>query len=130
MKSSSKHWDPILVEVKKQKYLVNWIKVKSWREKTLANATQPHYSHQGPKEGGNDATEAGGGNLHRGRGATAWGREDGGDDATKAGGGNLHRGRGATAWGREEGGDEATEAGGGNLQSIQISKASLYQKRR
>ena len=24
------------------------------------------------------------------------------DDATKAGGGNLHRGRGATAWGREE----------------------------
>ena len=23
-----------------------------------------------------DATEAGGGNLHRGRGATAWGRED------------------------------------------------------
>ena len=36
--------------------------------------------------------------------------------ATKAGGGNLHRGRGATAWGREEeGGDNATEAGGGNL---------------
>ena len=27
-------------------------------------------------------------------------------DATKAGGGNLHRGQGATAWGREEGGDE------------------------
>ena len=44
-------------------------------------------------------TKAGGGNLHRGRGATAWGREEGGDDATKAGGGNLHRGRGATAWG-------------------------------
>ena len=36
------------------------------------------------------------------------------DDATKAGGGNLHRGRGATAWGREDGGD-ATKAGGGNL---------------
>ena len=34
------------------------------------------------KNGGDDATEAGGGNLHRGRGATAWGREDGGDDAT------------------------------------------------
>ena len=34
------------------------------------------------------------------------GEEDG--DATKAGGGNLHRGRGATAWGREEGGDDAT----------------------
>ena len=53
-------------------------------------------------------TEAGGGNLLRGRGTTAWGREDGDDDATKAGGGNLHRGRGATAWGREEGGDDAT----------------------
>ena len=51
------------------------------------------------EEGGDDATEAGGGNLHRGRGATAWGREEGGDDATKAGGGsNLHRGWGATAW--------------------------------
>ena len=47
----------------------------------------------------------------KGRGATAWGREDGGDDATEAGGGNLHRGRGATAWGQEEGGDDdATEA--------------------
>ena len=43
-----------------------------------------------------DATEAGGGNLHRGRGATAWGRE-GVDDAKEAGGSNLHRGRGATA---------------------------------
>ena len=59
-----------------------------------------------------DATKAGVGNLHRGRGATAWGREEGGDDATEAGGGNLHRGRGATAWGREEGGDDATKAGG------------------
>ena len=28
--------------------------------------------------------------------------KNGGDDATEAGGGNLHRGRGATAWGREE----------------------------
>ena len=35
--------------------------------------------------------------------------KNGGDDATEAGGGNLHRGRGATAWGREEGGDDATE---------------------
>ena len=69
----------------------------------------------GREEGGDDAAEAGGGNLHRGRGATARGREEGGDDATEAGGGNLHRGRGATAWGREEGGDDATEAGGGNL---------------
>ena len=71
----------------------------------------------------------------RGRGATAWGREDGGDDATEAGGGNLHRGRGATAWGREDGGNKgrrgqtheesesmpgaekmgATKAGGGKL---------------
>ena len=34
--------------------------------------------------------EAGGGNLHRGRGATAWGREDGGDDATEAGGGKKN----------------------------------------
>merc|ERR1712052_42349 len=34
------------------------------------------------------------------------------DEATEAGGGNLHRGRGATAWGREEGGDDASEAGG------------------
>ena len=41
---------------------------------------------------------------------TAWGREEGGDDVTEAGGGNLHRGRGATAWGREEGADDATEA--------------------
>ena len=41
---------------------------------------------------GRGRVEAGGGNLHRGRGATAWGREeDGGDDATEAGGGNLHR---------------------------------------
>ena len=55
------------------------------------------------KNGGDDATEAGGGNLQRGRGATAWGLEDGGD-ATKVGGGNLHTGRGATAWGREDGG--------------------------
>ena len=54
------------------------------------------------------ATEAGGGNLHRGRGATAWGREEGGGDATEAGGGKLHRGQGATAWGREE--EEKTEA--------------------
>ena len=27
---------------------------------------------------------------------------NGGDEATEAGGGNLHRGRGATAWGRKE----------------------------
>ena len=33
--------------------------------------------------------------------------KNGGDDATEAGGGNLHRGRGATAWGREEGGDSS-----------------------
>ena len=31
-------WVQILVGVKKQKYLVKWIKVKSWREKTLVNA--------------------------------------------------------------------------------------------
>ena len=96
-----------------------------------------------------DATEAGGGNLHRGRGATAWGREEGGDDATEAGGGNLHRGRGATAWGREEeGGDDTTEAGVGqppqgtgshclgprrsnsDLPIYQDLEAFLYQKRR
>ena len=46
------------------------------------------------KKEGDDATEAGGGNFHRGRGATAWGREEGGDDATKARGGNLLGGRG------------------------------------
>ena len=62
----------------------------------MANAWK---SHRGREEwGGDDATEAGGGNLHRGRGATAWGREEGGEegggDATKAGGGNHHRGRG------------------------------------
>ena len=56
---------------------------------------------EGRDEGGDDATEAGGGNLHRGRGATAWGREEeGGDDVTKAGGGNLHRGRGAKFYGK------------------------------
>ena len=39
--------------------------------------------------------------------------EEGSDDSTKAGGGNLHRGRGATAWGREEeGGNDSTKAGG------------------
>ena len=48
--------------------------------------------------------KAGGGILHRGRGATAWGREERGDDAITAGGSNLHMGRGATALGREEGG--------------------------
>ena len=35
MKSSSKQWVQILVVVEKQKYLVKWIEVKSWREKTL-----------------------------------------------------------------------------------------------
>ena len=38
MKSSSKQWVQILVVVKKQKYLVKWIEVKIWREKTLVNA--------------------------------------------------------------------------------------------
>ena len=91
MKSLSKQWVQTSVVVKKQKYLVNWIEVKSWREKTLKNATSNRIiAIMGREEGGDDATEAGGGNLHRGRGATAWGREDGGDDATEAGGGNLH----------------------------------------
>ena len=38
MKSSSKQWVQILAVVKKQKYLVKWIEVKSWREKTHVNA--------------------------------------------------------------------------------------------
>ena len=60
-------------------------------------------SRQSPKlRVQDDVTKAGGGNLHRGRGATAWGREEGGHDATKAGGGNLHRGQGATAWAEDE----------------------------
>ena len=50
------------------------------------------------------------------------GREEGGDDATEAGGGNLHRGRGATAWGREEGGDNATEAS--DHESLSVPKTS------
>ena len=87
------------------------------------------------QEDGSDATKAGGGNLHRGRGATALPGAKKTGDAIKAGGGNLHRGRGATAWGREDGGDrgrrgqtheesesmpgagkiEVTKAGGGKL---------------
>ena len=41
---------------------------------------------------------------HRGRGATARGREE--EDVTKAGGGNLPQVRGATARGREDGEDD------------------------
>ena len=52
------------------------------------------WGREATARGREDATKAGGGNLHRGRGATAWGREEGGDDATKAGGGNFHRGLG------------------------------------
>ena len=37
MKSSSKQWVQIFV-VKKQKYLVKWIEVKSWREMGLQSA--------------------------------------------------------------------------------------------
>ena len=59
--------------------------------------------------GRDDATEVGGGNLHRGRGATALGREEGGDDATEAGGGNLHRGRGPKMVNQDQ------RAGGGNI---------------
>ena len=72
----------------------------------MPEAEIPWESHRGQDRGEvkyEEATtrQAGGGNLHRGRGATAWGREEGGDDATEAGGGNLPkrqgRGHGATA---------------------------------
>ena len=42
MKSSSKQLVQISVVVKKQKYLVKWIEVKSWREKTLMKLKTPY----------------------------------------------------------------------------------------
>ena len=43
------------------------------------NAKRERKSNKSCLKDKGDATEAGGGNLHRGRGATAWGREEGGD---------------------------------------------------
>ena len=40
------------------------------------NAKRERKSHKSCLKDKGDATEAGGGNLHRGRGATAWGREE------------------------------------------------------
>ena len=76
MKSSSKQLVQISVVVKKLKYLVKWIEVKSWREKKLVNAISNHIVtilvilvfRTKPRQG-------------QGQGATAWGREEGGDDA-------------------------------------------------
>ena len=45
IKSLSKQWVQILVVVKKQKYLVKWIEVKSWRDKTLVNAISTALRH-------------------------------------------------------------------------------------
>ena len=56
----------------------------------------------------NQDSVADGSNLPGGRGKVEDGAVKTRSDATKAGGGNLHRGRGTTAWGREDG--EQTEA--------------------
>ena len=62
----------------------NQSKSKTDERNTPKHHIQPHLSHPGLKNEA-EKTEW----LHKGRGATAWGREDGGDDATEAGGGNL-----------------------------------------
>ena len=51
MKSSSKQWVQISVVVKKQKYLVKWIEVKSW---SCKRHIKPHFSHPGLKKEANE----------------------------------------------------------------------------